>query len=89
MGARQREVLLALVEADSYGTDKTFGARMGLKPRMVRKHLKVLREDGMIAVETKRQQIGGKWVNYRIAIVTEKGQNAILESQVRQQGDSE
>ena len=85
---RQREVLLVLVSVDHHGTDSDFGRRMDLKPRMIRNHLKVLRKDGMIAVKTERHQVGGKWMNYRTAVVTEKGHDAIRQSQIRQQGNS-
>ena len=88
MGERQRETLLLLVASDGHSTDQNLGQRLGLKPRMIRKHLKVLRESGMIAVKTERHQVGGLWMNYRTVAVTEKGTNAIRESQVRQQGNS-
>ncbi len=78
-----------LVAADEHGTDNDFGRRMDLKPRMIRKHLKVLRDSGMITVKTERHQVGGDWMNYRTAVVTAKGYDAIRQSQVRKQGDPE
>lgn len=80
--------MLVLVSNDAHGTDEYLGSRLGLKPRMVRKHLKVLRESGMIAVKIERHQGFKGWINYRTVVVTEKGTNAIRESQVRQQGNS-
>jgi transcription initiation factor IIE alpha subunit len=70
---RQREALLRLVAADSHSTDEYLTTRLGLKPRMIRKHLKVLRESGMIAVKIERHQTPKGWMNYRTAVVTEKG----------------
>ena len=72
--------VLALVAADEHGTDDFFGHRMGLKPRMIRKHLKVLRDSGMIAVKIERHQGIKGWMNYRTAVVTEKGFEAIRRS---------
>jgi predicted ArsR family transcriptional regulator len=77
---RQREDLLVLVAADEHGSDEDFGRRLGLKPRMVRNHLKTLRESGMIAVKIERHQGYKGWMNYRTAVVTEKGFEALRRS---------
>lgn len=78
-----------LVAADEHGTDIDFGRRMDLKPRMIRKHLKVLRDSGMITVKTERHQVAGDWMNYRTAVVTEKGFEAIRRSrETKKEGGS-
>jgi hypothetical protein len=72
--AGHRQVLLQLLASDAHATDLDLGQRMGLKPRMVRKHLKELRDSGMITASVKRHLVNGqKWMNHRTIVVTSEG----------------
>jgi predicted ArsR family transcriptional regulator len=74
--------LLFLVASDNHSSDLDLGKRLGLKPRMVRTHLKNLRDDGMITIQTVRERAPTGWANYRIFSVTAAGLVALGGEQI-------